>query len=257
MISRVSRPTRRRFVLGATALVSVPYSGIAQTSNCGNISAAQALVASQIQGIGVWVTIDGPTLVANARAKIIELKENLPSAHQQLNGAARQELIALLSGLLGGSLVIVGVVAMPAASVMMVSGLALSSGLLIAEALFSPQTLNPVAAATLNTATAANAALEALSEGGTVTARNIGKWGSQIVGAATFIYDVMCYINALQESSVAESRLSALMVEITRLESALSHASTGAGLREIRHDALTGLQQELGALGCLRLPPPG
>ena len=139
----------------------------------------------------------------------------------------------------------------------MVSGLALSSGLLIAEALLMPKTLNPVAAAALNTATAINTALEALREGGTVTARNIGARGSSIVGAATTIYALMTYIDALKESSVAQSQLNALTAEIARLDSALSHASTGSGLREIRHDALTGLQQELGALGCLRLPSPG
>lgn len=249
--------SRRGFMLGSSAFVLLPTTGLPQSGDCSNINAARALVEAQVQGIGIWVATDGLTIVANARAKLAQLKQAMPATGTQVDIAQREELIDFLSVTLGASLAIVGIAYGIGAAPMILGGMTLSTGLLMAEALLSPETLNPVEAAVVTTADQIDHVLAALAqEGGTLSARQAAGRAGNILATIQIGYDFMCFLDSLQGTVVAEATFAAMTSEIATLEAALAHASQGAGLMAIRQEALDTLLNELIVLPCVSSPLP-
>lgn len=239
---------RRVFLslLGSSCLASP---GLAETGNCSELRRAKFLAQAGVQGVGVWVATDAPTILLNARIKLEQLKTALPTAGESLDEARRVELLDLI-GLLGGStLLIVGVVGAPAASLILAS-LALSSGLLIARALTAPNTLDPKEVVALQTVGDIERSLVAAGSSGPLAARTAANTAGTLVGGATNAYSFMVWLNSLNGTVIAETEFDALRNEIATIETALTPLDDPTAMEAVRFDAMTALAGELSTFPC-------
>lgn len=226
--------------------------GLAQTEGCSELQRAKYLAEAGVQGVGLWVAADVPTILLNARIKLEELKSAMPAAGETLDAARRAELLDLI-GLVGGStLLIVGIVGTPAATLIL-AGMALSSGLLIARALTAPNTLNPEEAVALQTVGDIERSLVAAGSSGPLVARTAANTAGTLVGGATAAYSFMVWLNSLNGTVVAETEFDALRGEIATIETALAPLDDANAMQAVRFDAMTAIEGELSTFPCTAL----
>lgn len=116
-----------------------PNPSLAQNECCIELERVKFSAQTGVQGVWVWVAVDEPTILLIAGINLEELRLATPVAGETLNEASRSDLLDLIGSVCGSTLLIVGA---PAATLIL-SGMALSSGLLTARVLTSHHMLNP------------------------------------------------------------------------------------------------------------------
>ena len=239
----------RRIALGLIGSGLAIRPSLAQTARCTELQRTRLLAEANLQGVGVWVTTDGPTLLLNARQRHDALKRAMPATGATLSAAHKDELLNLI-GLMGGAtLLIIGVTGAPA-SALILAGLSLSTGLLIGRALTAPNTLDPQEAVALQTAGDIERALVAAGASGPTAARTAANTAGTLVGGATTLYNFSVWLNSVGVSVTAETEFEALRAEIATIETILARLDAPGALGDIRHDAMTALFAEVSEFPC-------
>lgn len=242
----------RRSVLGLIGSTILTSPGFAESVACAELQRARLLAQAGVQGVGTWVATEAPTILSNARIKLDELKMAMPAAGESLDQARRAELLDLI-GLVGGStLLIVGIVGAPAATLIL-AGMALSTGLLIARGLTAPNTLDPQEVVALQTVSDIERSLVAAGSSGPIAARSAANTAGTLVGGATTAYSFMVWLNSLNGTIVAEAEFDALHGEMSTIEAAFAPLDDANAMRAVRFDAMTALERELSAFPCTAL----